>query len=197
VSVLYLSLGSFYLALWFAAPVAAFVLFIALTWFHWGQGDLYALVAFVSGEAGYPTDRTRRAWTLLVRGGLPMLVPLLAFPEAYHAVAEITVGLFVPGDADGLSWAFGPSFRLLVGAAFALFALGVLGSNYASAKKRGALGVWRVDAAETALLALYFSLVPPMLAVGLYFCLWHAPRHTSPGSSCSIECAPELWRRDG
>ena len=27
------------------------------------------------------------------------------------------------------------------------------------------------------LLAAYFALVPPVLAVGLYFCLWHAPRH--------------------
>ncbi len=124
-----------------------------------------------------------------------MLVPLLAFPETYRAVAESTVDLFVPGGADGLSWAFELSFRLLVGAAFALFALGVLGSNYVSAKKRGALVAWKVDVAETALLTLYFSFVPPVLAAGLYFCLWHA-RGMSPGSYCSTEGAPVLWSRD-
>jgi beta-carotene 15,15'-dioxygenase len=204
VGALYLFLGVLYLALWFAAPAVAFALFIAVTWFHWGQGDLHALVAFTSGEAGYPPGRTRRASTLLVRGGLPMLVPLLAFPETYRAVAKSTIGLFVPDGSDGLSWAFyAPSFRLLVGAAFALFALGVLASNYASAKKRCALGAWKVDVMETALLTLYFSFVPPVLAVGIYFCLWHAPRHVArlvlldEGSAGALEAgrvAPALVR---
>jgi Brp/Blh family beta-carotene 15,15'-monooxygenase len=49
--------------------------------------------------------------------------------------------------------------------------------------------VWLVDVAETAILALYFALVPPVLAVGLYFCLWHATRHVAR-SSCSTRRAP-------
>ncbi|MDZ7746558.1 MAG: Brp/Blh family beta-carotene 15,15'-dioxygenase [Halobacteriales archaeon] len=36
---------------------------------------------------------------------------------------------------------------------------------------------WRRDAGETLLLGAYFLTVPPLLAVGLYFCLWHALRH--------------------
>ncbi len=179
VGLLYLVFGGLYLALWFAAPVAAFAFFIALTWFHWGGGDLYALATFTSGRGEYPVGRTRRALTLLARGGLPMLVPLLAFPETYRAVAGSIVDLFVPDGAGVLSWAFEPSFRLLVGVAFALFAVGVLASGYGSAKKSGARGAWLVDLVETALLALYFALVPPVLAVGLYFCLWHAPRHVA------------------
>lgn len=179
VGLLYLVLGGLYLALWFAAPVAAFALFIALTWFHWGGGDLHALSAFVSDRGGYPTGQTRRALTLLVRGGLPMLVPLLAFPETYRAVAVNTVGLFVPAGPGASSWALDPYFRLLAGVTFALFAVGVLISGYGSAKKSGARGVWLVDGTETAILALYFALVPPVLAVGLYFCLWHATRHVA------------------
>ena len=179
VGLLYLVLGGLYLALWFVAPVAAFALFIALTWFHWGGGDLYALAAFASDRKVYPAGRTRRALTLLVRGGLPMLVPLLAFPETYRAVAESIVDLFVPAGTGVLSWAFEPSLRLFAGVAFALFAVGVLVSGYGSAKKSGARGAWLVDVAETVLLALYFTLVPPVLAVGLYFCLWHAPPHVA------------------
>jgi beta-carotene 15,15'-dioxygenase len=179
VGLLYLVLGGLYLALWFVAPVAAFTLFIALTWFHWGGGDLYAIAAFTSDRGEYPAGRTRRALTLLVRGGLPMLVPLLAFLETYRAVAESTIGLFVPVSVGILSWIFEPSFRLLAGVAFVLFAVGVLASGYGSAKKSGARGSWLVDVAETAVLALYFALVPPVLAVGLYFCLWHAPRHVA------------------
>jgi beta-carotene 15,15'-dioxygenase len=179
VGLLYLVLGGLYLALWFVAPSAAFALFIVLTWFHWGGGDLHALAAFVSDRGEYPAGRPRRALTLLVRGGLPMLVPLLVFPETYRTVAESTVGLFAHAGAGFLSWAFEPSFRLLAGVAFALFAVGVLVSGYGSAKKIGARGTWLVDIAETAVLALYFALVPPVLAVGLYFCLWHAPRHVA------------------
>lgn len=177
VGLLYLILGSFYLALWFAAPAAAFVLFIVLTWFHWGGGDLHDLTAFVSGSAAYLRGRARRALTLILRGGLPILVPLLAFPETYRTVAESAVGLFEPTRGEVFSWVFEPSFRLFAGAAFALLAVGTLASGYGSAKMSGAREAWWTDVAETALLALYFALVPPVFAVGLYFCLWHAPRH--------------------
>jgi Brp/Blh family beta-carotene 15,15'-monooxygenase len=36
---------------------------------------------------------------------------------------------------------------------------------------------WRRDAAETGLLWLYFLVVPPLVAVGVYFCVWHSLRH--------------------
>ena len=200
---LYLVLGGLYLALWFVAPVAAFALFVALTWFHWGGGDLYALVAFTSDRGDYPSGRTRRALTLISRGGLPMLVPLLAFPETYRAVAESVVVLFAPGSAGVLSWAFAHSFRLLTGVAFALLVVGVLASGYRGAKKSGARGTWLVDVVETAILALYFALVSPVLAIGLYFCLWHATRHIArlalldPKSTGALEAgrvAPALTR---
>ena len=32
---------------------------------------------------------------------------------------------------------------------------------------------------ETLLLFAFFAIVPPVLAVGLYFTLWHAPRHVA------------------
>ncbi|QIN80658.1 beta-carotene 15,15'-monooxygenase [Rubrobacter marinus] len=176
VGLLYLVLGGLYLALWFVSPVAAFAFFISLTWFHWGGGDLHALVAFVPEGLAYPADRTHRALVAVARGGLPMLVPLLAHPESYRAVAESTVGLILD-DASGLSWPFAPGFRLYAGVSFALLVAVALAYGYVSAKGRGSLAAWRVDAAETALLAAYFALVPPVLAVGLYFCLWHAPRH--------------------
>ena len=179
VGLLYLILSGLYLALWFVAPVVSFAGFIFLTWFHWGAGDLYALRVYGSGSAAYPLGRARRALALILRGGLPMLVPLLAFPGIYRAVAESIVGLFAPTSGDVLSWAFEPPFRFFAGAAFALFAVVTLASGYGSAKESGACRVWRTDVAETALLALYFALVPPVLAVGLYFCLWHAPRHVA------------------
>lgn len=171
VVLLYVVLASLYFALWFASPGLAFALFIALTWFHWGQGDLYSLRALIGTKhLGTPLSR---GLTVLVRGGLPMLVPLLAFPEVYGDVARSMVGLFLPGGAEGFAWVWGTDFRITAGslfAALALFAL-VLGLRSRDGFSSG------IDAAETVLLALYFALVPPVLAIGVYFCLWHSLRH--------------------
>lgn len=173
VFVLYLTLATLYLILWFASPGAAFALFIILTWFHWGQGDLYVVAALERDTDGTPVFL--KALTALVRGGLPMLTPLLAFPEVYQGVASSLVGLF-QGDVSALEWAFGPVFRGAVGAVFLLILLVTLYWRYRRSDSRG-LFAWRLEVVETVLLAVYFVTVPPILALGLYFCLWHSPRH--------------------
>ncbi len=173
VAALYLALAALYLGLWFVSPGAAFTFFIVLTWFHWGQGDLYFLAALQRDL----TPVLLRALTVFVRGGLPMLVPLLAFPEVYRGVASSIVGLF-RGDVAGLEWAFGPVFRGVAGEGFFLILLVTLYWRYRLAG-RGNPIAWRLEAAEDLLLVAYFALVPPILALGLYFCLWHSPRHVA------------------
>lgn len=167
----YLAGGALYLAVWLAAPLVGFVSFIALTWYHWGQGDCYVLLAVDD----HLRTRGQRALAIAVRGGIPMVVPLLAFPEVYRAVADATIRLFDSGAAGALEAAFLPETRLAAGAGLAALsvvalALGAVRGGWTS---RG----WRVDALETALLWAYFWVVPPILAVGLYFCLWHSVRH--------------------
>ncbi|AZH27130.1 beta-carotene 15,15'-dioxygenase [Haloplanus aerogenes] len=167
VGTLYLLLGGAYAALWVVAPIASAALFVALTWLHWGQGDLYALDALGSSHL----DSTGvRAGTVLVRGGLPMLVPLLRYPERYRAVVDAWVALF--GRELHAAWLFTPDTRLAVGLAFAALSVGTLAAGY-RADDRG----WRRDAAETWLLWAYFLVVPPLIAVGVYFCVWHSLRH--------------------
>jgi Brp/Blh family beta-carotene 15,15'-monooxygenase len=206
---LYLILGCAVIGLWFVAPAFAALGFIALTWFHWGQGDLYALVTFT--KSSYLNTRGLRALALAVRGGLPMLVPLIAWPELYRHVLGAAAGLFsTAGPLSGgqlsggalsagphslvgpeLAWLSAPGTRVAVAVGFGALVVSYLVLTHRRVKARsihsaGALGIknnadslraWRVDAAETALLALFFVLVPPILAVGLYFCLWHAVRH--------------------
>ena len=169
---LYAVLGGAYLALWYLAPVVSFVLFVAITWVHWGQGDVYALVA-VEGVDHLRT-RGQRALAAAVRGGLPMLVPLLSYPGQYREVAALLVGRFGVTAAD-LAPLFAPGTRLALGAGFAGLTLAALGLGAA----RGGLDApgWRVDALETALLWAYFLAVPPVLAIGVYVCLWHSVRH--------------------
>jgi len=167
VGVVYLLLGSAYATLWVLAPAASAALFVALTWLHWGQGDLYALDALGSTHldgAGV------RAGTVLVRGGLPMLVPLLRFSERYRAVVDAWVALF--GRGLNAAWLVAPDVRLGAGLAFAALTAGTLAAGYRP-DDRG----WRRDAAETLLLWGYFLVVPPLIAVGVYFCVWHSLRH--------------------
>jgi Brp/Blh family beta-carotene 15,15'-monooxygenase len=169
---LYGVVGGAYAALWFLAPAAAFALFILVTWFHWGQGDLYVLRRVV--EADYLDSLGARLAAVVVRGGLPMLVPLLAFPDWYRRVALDLVGLFAPDAVGGLAWAFRADLHLGLGLAYGLFLTGTLTLGYL---RTGARWPWRFDAAETVGLVAFFAVVPPVLAIGVYFCLWHSLRH--------------------
>lgn len=165
----YALLGGAYLVAWFLAPVASFVFFIGLTLAHWGQGDLYVLDERSGGR--YPGSRAHAALLVLTRGSLPMLVPLVAFPDVYERVFAWTVGLF-GADTAAVAWAFGPTARTAVAVGFAALAAVTLAVG-----ARVDRDTWRVDAAETGLLVAYFALVPPLVAIGLYFTLWHALRH--------------------
>jgi Brp/Blh family beta-carotene 15,15'-monooxygenase len=170
----YLLGGAAYIGVWLVAPALGFASFIVLTWYHWGQGDLYVLLAV--GE-DYLRSRGQRLGALAVRGGIPMIVPLLGSPEVYRSVAEATVRLFDSGlvTAATLDAAFRPEVRLALGGGLAALSLAALavGGVRAGVDSRG----WRIDALETGLLWTYFLVVPPILAVGLYFCLWHSVRH--------------------
>lgn len=100
VAALYLVCGGTYLLVWLVAPVIAAVVFIALTWYHWGQGDLYTLLSSVGGT--HLRSRLQRGATVLVRGGLPMLVPLLAAPDTYMAVVRGLVAVVTPSATLGV-----------------------------------------------------------------------------------------------
>jgi Brp/Blh family beta-carotene 15,15'-monooxygenase len=175
VGILYLLTGGAYLLAWLLAPAASFALFIALTWFHWGQGDLYVLAALP--ERTHLCSPAQRVLCLLVRGGLPMVVPLLAFPGVYREVARTVTGLFDPSAIALLDPVFALGTRLALGAGLTVLSLAALALGYRRADEAARRRAWRLDAAETLLLWAFFLTVPPILAVGLYFCLWHSLRH--------------------
>ncbi|MDZ7745359.1 MAG: Brp/Blh family beta-carotene 15,15'-dioxygenase [Halobacteriales archaeon] len=170
VGLVYLLLGVGYTLVWFLTPVVGFVSFILLTLAHWGQGDMHALVAFAGGD--HLVSLSQRVLAAVVRGGFPMLVPLVAFPSEYERVAGLLVAPFA-GDASALAPVFTPASRFAVGIVFTVLVAVHLGVGYWQQAGEG----WRRDAGETVLLGAYFLTVPPLLAVGLYFCLWHALRH--------------------
>lgn len=172
VVLLYLLLSSAYLVGWYATPELAFVFFILLTWFHWGQGDLYSVLGLMRGQ--HLGAKLLKNLTVLTRGGLPMLVPLLAFPGVYEEVARTIVTLF--SDAMEIGWAFSPVFRWSAGVVYLSLALFTLAWGYFAAPPHDKKS-WGLDALEVGILMAYFAVVPPIFALGMYFSLWHAPRH--------------------
>lgn len=174
VGLLYLVVGGGYLAWWFVAPVSAAVFFIVLTWFHWGQGDVYTLLALFDAEH-LPT-RAERALSLSVRGGLPMLAPLAFHPSAYRRVVVAFVALF-DGPTDALAPVFTPTARLVAAAGLLALTCLALALGAWRVRQGAATRPWLADAGELVLLWVFFAVLPPVLAVGLYFTLWHALRH--------------------
>ncbi|MEM8863043.1 MAG: Brp/Blh family beta-carotene 15,15'-dioxygenase, partial [Chloroflexota bacterium] len=90
----YLLIAGFYGVFWWLTTAASAIFFILLTWFHWGQGELYIVEKFIS-----PRKRSA-GWSLLivlVRGGLPMLVPLFAFPDVYIQFVNQMIGVVSSG----------------------------------------------------------------------------------------------------
>lgn len=170
----YLVVGSLYAVVWFLVPVLAVGVFILVTWYHWGAGELYPLREFAGVD--YLGGRTAQVLTVLVRGGAPMLIPLVAFPTEYQFVADSLVGLFDAGAADALTPVFSRSARIAVGVVYTGCAVGALGLGYVRTETPAA---WRVDAIEVTVLTGFFLLVPPILAIGVYFCFWHSLRHVA------------------
>lgn len=175
VVLLYLLVGVPVVVLWFVSPALAFVAFILTTWFHWGQGDLFVEAA--REDAGRPS-RLTRAGMLIVRGALPMLVPLIAAPETYLAVFRATTGVIALPDFDPAPVLASDGFRLGAAIAFALLVT-VVFLGTARARRGTAAGrrAWWGDLGEVTLLTAFFAAVPPILAIGLYFCFWHSLRH--------------------
>nr|WP_189319091.1 Brp/Blh family beta-carotene 15,15'-dioxygenase [Halolamina pelagica] len=152
---LYLVVGGAYAVCWLLVPRLAALAFIVLTWFHWGQGDVWVLRSLLDAE--HLHARAVRWGTLLVRGGLPMLVPLLFAPDRYRTVLSAWVALF--GVRLEMPWLFTPRTRATLGVGFAVLSLGTLALGRLAAGASGRRR-WRIDAAEVGLLWAYFAIVP-------------------------------------
>lgn len=173
VGLLYLIVGGAYTVVWLLAPALAFAGFILVTALHWGQGDVYAL-RVIEG-ATHLEGGLNRLGTLAVRGAIPMLVPLVAYPAEYERVAAAIVGLVDPDAMATLEPAFTTGGRLAVAVGLGTVILVTLALGFVRAG--GDRGSWLVNAGETVGLVAYFVLVPPILAIGIYFCFWHSLRH--------------------
>jgi beta-carotene 15,15'-dioxygenase len=168
VCALYLVAGSATAALWVMAPLVGFAVFVGITWFHWGQGDLFVDRLLGDGVPG----RAGAAVTVATRGAIPMLVPFVLQPSATSSVVVGTAAALggSAGTADDAG-VLPVGLRVAAGVLVA-----VLVALHVASVSRSVAQPWR-QLVEDVVLVVFFALVPPVLAVGVYFTLWHAVRH--------------------
>ncbi|ERG95943.1 Brp/Blh family beta-carotene 15,15'-dioxygenase [Haloquadratum walsbyi] len=171
---LYFIIGGIYLGWWFLAPTSAAIVFVFMTLFHWGQGDIYALLSFL--DADHLPTRSERALSVITRGAMPMLVPLITHPASYQRVLVAFIELFSI-DIISIGFLFSSPVRsgvtaILVGLTATTIVVGAW-RVYTGATVRPYL----IDAGELGLLWVFFITLPPIFAVGVYFCVWHSLRH--------------------
>ncbi len=164
-----------FVALFLLAPVAGLALALVVAMAKGGLGDVRVLDA----ATGTPHLRTRpqRLLAAAVRGGAVMLVPVVFWPDVFHAFSSLMVGMVEPGALAPYAAHFDLT-RTLAAGGFGMALLAHLGLGYA----RGGGTAWRVDAVESLLLAAYFAVVPVVVAVGLYFPFWYSARQTARAS---------------
>lgn len=175
VAVLYFVLGAGVLVVWNNVPLIAFAGFIVLTWFHWGQGDLW--IDLAAQHPGRLRGHLLRAGTVIVRGGIPLLLPLLFHPDVHEKVRLGTIELFAERSTAPSSWVLGPNGRITIGLLFGIVLLAMALATWRAARSYAQRLAWVQDQSEVAVLGLFFALGPPVLTIGIYFCLWHALRH--------------------
>lgn len=171
----YLVLVALAVGAYLVAPVAGFAVAVAVTVFKGGYGGLAVLDRLTDAELTHLRRPNQRAVAALVRGGAVMVVPYVFHPGIYGAVAGMMVGFFDPAAAGRIGPLFSAGVRALVGGAYA----GVAAAYLAYAYRRTGGRAWLVEAAETGLLVAYFAVVPPVVAVGVYFPCWYAARQVA------------------
>ncbi|MGC6423591.1 MAG: Brp/Blh family beta-carotene 15,15'-dioxygenase [Lentimonas sp.] len=160
----YLSLVILFFSLWWLNPMVGLILFLGITVYHWGKADL-AFESLIRTEALQNTPQFLKLSHLLLRGFLPIGTPFLAFPEATESFIISCTSSF------GQTFALNTSVSTVIS-----ICLGILLISEAFYLK--SVGQHRTElATEDIGLLVFFFLVPPLLAIGLYFCLWHSFRH--------------------
>lgn len=186
--VCYLGLLVLVLVEWAISPDLALVTFLIFSVFHFGQGDLYWSVYHGSGGAGISLSfrvsfNLRGILFAVTRGALPVLLPLIFRSDQFVRIGHYLVNgnfqtaLILP------DWcaAHREQLLLLIGTLVGINILVTLLPLLLAGKRVSA--DWRraaiAEAGETLLLVILLITTPPILGIGIYFLLWHAPRHVT------------------
>ena len=165
-------LSLIYLAFWNYQPVPSALFFLAITIFHWGQGDRFLSVKLHG--AGYLERSGPACWAhILARGSLPILLPGYLGNDTYREFLEAMVAQG-GGTLVRLDWVTENQILfLLLPTGFVVLQFLFCLLNLRPGEGRALL----TDFVEASVLFAWFLLLPPLWAIGSYFALWHSLRH--------------------
>ena len=144
----YVAMAALVVGFWFVAPAISFVIFLAISMFHFGKGDVN------------DSNKQFTAIESLARGGL-----VIAGISQFHAADADSIFVALVGSDTELVWLF-------LDAALAI-TIACCGITLATKKgeERGRFF------GEIAGLTLIFGILPPLVGFSIYFCLIHSMRH--------------------
>lgn len=147
------------LLIWWIHPTASFVAFLALTLYHFGSGDSLATPS---------TPLLVRIAEVLARGGLVLTLP--AVFNRQEILQLFSYLILEPGARSVVSMLVG---IMPVFAACLLVCITWSGFQFIRCKEP----LFLLQAVELAVLAALFSILPALLAFGVYFSFLHSIRH--------------------
>ena len=145
---IYIAIALLCIMVWYALPTVAMVLFLALSCWHFGKSDI------VDQNLSHPLLH------ILARGGIwTLFLPLIHWSTTEPIFAQLRT------DTELI--------KIGLSGILPLWALGFCALIYV------ALATRTVKSLAVPVLALALvPLLPPLWSLGLYFCFWHARRHT-------------------
>ena len=146
----YIGLAGAVVLVWVFAPAVTFVVFLAISIFHFGRGDASSLGA------------GRTAVESLARGGLV----IAGISQMHRPEVDVIFQTLVGNDTSGV-WLF------LNGVVLITIGCVVEAVLFKNPQERLSFAV------ELGVLFLLFLAVPPLVGFALYFCFVHSIRHVS------------------
>lgn len=146
--VAYVGLAALIVVLWLLIPVVAFLIFLAISLFHFGRGDIV------------PRSKEHQVAEVLMRGGL-----VLAGISLFHRSESDAIFETLIGSNTALVWLF----LQAVGVTTLVLVPLVIYTKPTEERKSATI--------EVVALLLLFAIAPPLLGFAIYFCGIHSVRH--------------------
>ena len=144
----YIAMAALVVGLWFIAPVLIFIVFLAISMFHFGKGDISS------------ADKQFTSIESVARGGL-----VIAGISQFHATEADSIFQVLVGLDTELVWLF-----LDAALAVTIVCCGMTMITKKGQERGKFFG-------EITGLTLVFGILPPLVGFSIYFCLIHSIRH--------------------
>ncbi|MGA0331819.1 MAG: Brp/Blh family beta-carotene 15,15'-dioxygenase [Candidatus Poseidoniaceae archaeon] len=144
----YIGLATLVVGMWVVVPTIGFLMFLAISLFHFGRGDIV------------PRTKDHQVTEVLMRGGLVLAGISLFHRSEVNSIFEVLIG-----SNTAIVWLF----LQIVGALTLILIPLVLLSKPLQERKSVSIEI-------IGLIAL-FAIAPPLLGFAIYFCGIHSVRH--------------------